>query len=199
MTTAARWTGILLAAGRGQRFDASGNTSKLLQRLADGKTVAEHSAASMLAVLPEVLVVLRPGSDALAGQLAGLGCQLEYCPAADLGMASSLTHALRASAASAGWIIALADMPFIQSDTIRALLHALQAGADIAVPVCHGRRGNPVGFSRKHLPQLLVLSGDQGARRLLQTMAVTEVAVNDAGIFHDVDVQADLEAGRRPG
>jgi molybdenum cofactor cytidylyltransferase len=56
----------------------------------------------------------------------------------------------------------------------------------------HGRRGNPVGFGRVHLAALLALSGDQGARRLLQSCPVTEVAVADPGIFQDIDTPADL-------
>lgn len=193
MSQAALWTGILLAAGRGRRFDASGSENKLLQPLADGKTVAAGSAGHMLQVMPEVVAVVGPDSALLARQLSTLGCRLEICPDAELGMAASLTHGLRASSGSAGWIIALADMPYVQPDTLRALLRALQSGAEIAVPVYLGRRGNPVAFSRKYLPQLLALSGDQGARRLLQEMAVTEVAVDDSGIHRDIDVRADLD------
>jgi molybdenum cofactor cytidylyltransferase len=55
-----------------------------------------------------------------------------------------------------------------------------------------GRRGNPVGFGRVHLAALLALEGDQGARRLLQTCPVTEVPVEDPGIFRDIDTPADL-------
>jgi molybdenum cofactor cytidylyltransferase len=111
-------------------------------------------------------------------------------------MASSLVHGLRQSPADcAGWVIALADMPYVQPESIAAILTALQNGADIAVPVCQGRRGNPVGFSRRYLPQLLALTGDQGARALLNMYPVTEVPVNDPGIFQDIDIPEDLSSG----
>jgi molybdenum cofactor cytidylyltransferase len=55
-----------------------------------------------------------------------------------------------------------------------------------------GRRGNPVGFGRVHLQALLALQGDRGARGLLQSCPVTEVAVDDPGIFRDIDTPADL-------
>jgi molybdenum cofactor cytidylyltransferase len=61
------------------------------------------------------------------------------------------------------------------------------------VPVLDGRRGNPVGFGRVHLDALLALRGDRGARGLLQTCPVTEVAVRDAGILRDVDAPEDLQ------
>jgi molybdenum cofactor cytidylyltransferase len=55
-----------------------------------------------------------------------------------------------------------------------------------------GQRGNPVGFSRDYLPQLLALEGDQGARGILKHAPVTELEVDDSGILQDVDTPADL-------
>ena len=193
-----QWTGILLAAGRGRRFDASGQQDKLQQKLADGKSVAQHSALHMLAALPgcEVLVILRPEHESLAAQFSGLPVSCLVCAEADAGMANSLKHALRARADSAGWLIALADMPFVQVTTITSLMQALQGGAGIAVPVYQGRRGNPVGFARSYLPQLLALDGDMGARQLLQSAAVLELEVNDPGIHQDIDVASDLAAAK---
>jgi molybdenum cofactor cytidylyltransferase len=76
--------------------------------------------------------------------------------------------------------------------TLRRLADALAAGAGIAAPVMAGRRGNPDGFGLVHLDALLALSGDAGARRLLQMFPVTEVPVDDPGIFRDIDLPGDL-------
>ncbi|HBI69953.1 MAG TPA: molybdopterin-guanine dinucleotide biosynthesis protein MobA, partial [Massilia sp.] len=75
---------------------------------------------------------------------------------------------------------------------MRALLAALADGADIAAPVHAGRRGNPVAFGAAHLPALLALEGEHGARALLRSMPVREVEVDDPGIFRDIDTPADL-------
>jgi molybdenum cofactor cytidylyltransferase len=80
----------------------------------------------------------------------------------------------------------------VQATTIVQLVDAIRGGADIAVPVYQGRRGNPVAFSRIHLQRLLQLSGDQGARKLLREFPVCEIAVDDAGILYDVDSPEDL-------
>lgn len=183
--------GLLLAAGRGRRFDPSGVRSKLMQALptAHGQTVLASAASNLAAVLP-TCIVLREESPELLAQLGD--CDPVRCPNADDGMAASLVCGLQHSADAAGWVIALGDMPYVQSATIAALVSALQRGADIAVPVCQGRRGNPVGFSRLHLPRLLTLRGDQGARSLLQAFPVIEVAVNDPGIHLDIDTVADI-------
>ncbi|MDY7539153.1 nucleotidyltransferase family protein [Undibacterium sp. RTI2.1] len=191
------WRGLLLAAGKGSRFDPAGNQNKLLQITANGQLVAENSARNLLAVLPDSLAILCATSsintlELLSSTLQKTGCMLTVCANAEQGMAASLVHGLQQSADYAGWIIALADMPYVKPDSIKKLLQAMQAGVDMGILVYQGQRGNPVGFSRKYLDQLLALSGDQGARKLLQQHLVTEIAVDDPGILRDIDVPEDL-------
>lgn len=193
MNNARPLQGILLAAGQGKRFDASGNLNKLLQLLPSGMTVAGSSAANMLSVLPNTLAVISANGNPIASLLALTGCETTVCHDAQNGLASSLVHALQHIPDDrAGWVIALADMPFIQTESIAAIVQALNNGAGIAVPTFQGKRGNPVGFSHQYLTQLLALTGDQGARSLLKIFPVTEVAVNDAGILKDIDIPQDL-------
>jgi molybdenum cofactor cytidylyltransferase len=185
--------GILLAAGRGKRFDPSGARNKLLETLPGGDLVAVASARKLLSILPTVIAVVPPKDGGVAAALRALGCQVTICADADSGMAASLVHAIRASLPNPdGWLVALADMPFVQPQTVQALADALAAGAGIAVPVTKGLRGNPVAFSAAHQEALLALQGDQGARSLLKSCPVTEVEVNDPGIFRDIDQPADL-------
>jgi molybdenum cofactor cytidylyltransferase len=184
--------GILLAAGKGARFDPTGAQNKLMQLLPSGECVAVAAARTLLAALPQVLAVVRPGADTLATTLHDIGFTVITCPDADQGMGASLVFALAQVQDAAGWIIGLADMPYVKTASVSTLIAALNEGGDIVAPSYQGRRGNPVGFSRKHLTQLLSLSGDQGARNLLKTHPVTEVAVDDPGILHDIDTAIDL-------
>ena len=180
-----------MAAGRGRRYDASGQANKLLHPMGGSSshpTMIECSAAHLLTALSDVLAVLRPHTDDVAKKLLNLGCEISVCPDADEGMANSLRHGLLATQSSDAWIIGLGDMPYVSPMTVNALQHALVCGADIVVPVFQGQRGNPVGFSRKYLPELLQLSGDQGARQLLRIFSVTEVQVDDPGIHQDIDL-----------
>lgn len=191
-----RIAGILLAAGKGSRFDPSGARNKLLQPLDDGDPVAVASAKNLLAALPRVVAVVRPQSTALADALRTIGCMPTVCAEAETGMAASLVHGLRHASDADGWVIALADMPHVSPGTIAALAGAIERGADIAAPSYRGMRGNPVAFGRRHLPQLLLLQGDRGARELLKAHPVVEVAVDDPGIMRDIDTPADLERAR---
>jgi len=185
-------TGILLAAGRGRRFDPAGARNKLLQTLPGGELVVAASARRLLACVPRVVAVVPPDDGGVGGILRSLGCEVTVCLEADTGMGASLVHALRHALAADGWLVALGDMPFVAPATLAALRDAVVDGAGIAVPVHEGRRGNPVAFAACHRDALLGLGGDQGARRLLQAYPVLEVAVPDAGILRDIDTPSDL-------
>jgi molybdenum cofactor cytidylyltransferase len=184
--------GVLLAAGSGSRFDATGARNKLLAPLGDGDYVVTAVARKLVSVLPHVVAVVREGDADTAARLRALGCVVCVCHDAASGMAASLVCGLRAAADAQGWLIALGDMPYVQAATFRSLSEAVTEGADIAVPKYQQRRGNPVAFSRLHADALLALRGDQGARQLLKTFPVTEIEVDDPGILQDIDTAEDL-------
>jgi molybdenum cofactor cytidylyltransferase len=193
MNAVAHPVGILLAAGRGRRFDPQGRRNKLLQPLAGGEPVVVASARNLLSVVPRVIAVVPPQDGGVADALRALGCEVALCEQADSGMAASLVTAIRHSLPQAdAWLVALGDMPYVAPATLRALLAALDHGADIAAPVFEGRRGNPVAFGAVHLPALLALQGEHGARTLLKSSPVVEVAVSDPGILRDIDTPDDL-------
>ena len=186
--------GILLAAGRGSRFDPAGARNKLLQTLPGGEPVAAASARALLAAVQRVVAVVRPEDSATADLLRGMGCDVVACADAGSGMAASLACGVRHAQVAAGWLIALADMPFVRPATMAALARevGLVGPVSIAAPMLNGQRGNPVAFGRAHLPALLALQGDQGARGILKNNPVNEVAVDDPGILQDIDTPSDI-------
>jgi molybdenum cofactor cytidylyltransferase len=192
MTYASSTTALLLAAGRGTRFDPSGLQNKLLAPLADGTPVACAAAHALLATLPNVIAVVRPGAEALAHALNEAGCDVVFSTDAERGMGATLAAGVRATAESQGWIVALADMPWIAPTTIEALARRIDAGASIVAPVYGGRRGHPVAFGAMHRDALSSLDGDIGARSLLASNEVITIVVDDAGILADIDTHADL-------
>lgn len=185
--------GILLAAGRGSRFDPTGERSKLLQTLPDGVPVAAASARALMAAVQRVIAVVREDDAILAELLRGQGCEVITCADAASGMAASLVCGIRHTRDAEGWLIALADMPYVQPATHAALAAAAKQSMAIAAPTHEGRRGNPVAFGKAHLPALLALQGDQGARSILKTNPVNELTVNDPGILLDIDTPSDIK------
>lgn len=209
---------ILLAAGTGSRWDASGRESKLLAAAPRGAfrgaPLAVAAARNLLAALPRVFAVVRPGDDdtlrRLRAELAAAGCELVECPEASGGMGASLACGARAvmrhlpattpeaaqsandpTRCGAGVLVALADMPAIDPTTIDAVAGALEGGHATAAPVVNGRRGHPVGFAAHLLPELARLRGDQGARALLQRFPPHPVPTGDDGALFDIDTRSD--------
>jgi len=188
----ARPAAVLLASGRGSRYDATGAVNKLLERMPDGRTVLRASAENLLAELADVLVVVPPEHRALMDALAGLNLHMAVNDRRDDGMGSSIACGVAHRPAAAAWLIALADMPYVATATIRALVAALDEGASIVAPRFRGERGHPVGFGAAHLAHLTGLSGDTGARALLRNASIRFVDVADSGILSDIDTPGDL-------
>jgi molybdenum cofactor cytidylyltransferase len=187
--------GILLAAGFSRRFGAS---NKLLQSLPDGCPIALASAKSLIAAIPFSIAVVRPENKALADLLQDAGLKVFFCTEQETEMADSLSAAVKFSAdfseSSAGFVIALADMPYVDAQTTATIASKLVEGASIVVPTYQGKRGHPVGFSAKFRGELESLHGDEGARSILKRYPeeVVFLECGDSGILADIDTPADL-------
>ncbi|EUJ11566.1 putative MobA-like protein [Methylophilaceae bacterium 11] len=191
--------GILLAAGFSRRF---GTQDKLLQCLPDGRPIALAAAQSLVSAVPVSVAVVREDNHALKALLSAAGLVVIACPQEAQVMADSLSFAVRyasqLTAAQDGFVIALADMPYIAATSIKQVITTMQEGAAIVVPTYHGQRGHPVGFSAKFADALTHLQGDQGARAIIQQHQdeVYLLACDDAGVLSDIDTPADLESER---
>jgi molybdenum cofactor cytidylyltransferase len=185
-----RIVGILLAAGAATRF----GSNKLLHALRDGQPIAVAALRPLRMVLPRVIAVVRPGSPEVMRLLRAGGAEVVVCDRADEGMGASLAYAVRAAPDAQGWIVALADMPFIQSATIARLAAELANGAAVVAPLWQGERGHPVGFSARFGDALKGLHGDVGARELLRAHrdVLETIDCNDPGVVRDVDTPSDL-------
>jgi len=185
-----RIVGILLAAGSSRRF----GSDKRLHPLPDGTPMAVASARHLAAVCSRTIVVIRPDDTVLASLLAADGVETIVCAAAEQGMGRSLSSGVAASADAGGWLIALADMPYIQPASYHAVVRALQDGARMARPVFAGQMGHPVGFGATCFAALLALTGDQGGKAILDAdpAALVLCPVVDHGVLKDVDLPAKI-------
>jgi molybdenum cofactor cytidylyltransferase len=189
---------IVLAAGRGARFDAT--RGKLLADYGGRPLVRYAVEAALGSKASKTIVVTGHARDEIERALAGLPVVFAYNPDFARGMASSLRAGLAHAADSAGALALLADMPGVRSAILDQLIAAFNCAPDSAAvtPVYRDRRGNPVLLARRLFPRLALLRGDEGARRLLgSTEGVLEIAVDDSGVLADIDTREDLE--RAPG
>jgi molybdenum cofactor cytidylyltransferase len=179
---------LLLAAGSAERFGGD----KLLARLPDGTPVGVAAARNAAQAVDAVVAVVRPCDERLAAALVAEGVRVTACQRASDGMGASLAWGVRAAPLAHGWLIALADMPWIRPVTIASVARALAEGASIAAPTWHGDRGHPVGIASAFYAELTALSGDEGARAILARRSVTLIATDDPGVVRDVDTPGDL-------
>ena len=183
--------GILLAGGTGSRF----GSDKLLHSLPHGVPIAVQAARHLRAVLPVVIAAVRPSSTELVALLEAEAVRTVVCERADEGMGATLACAVRATGPVDGFVVALADMPFVRPSSIAAVVQALNAGAALAAPYWRARRGHPVGIGARFRAELEALAGDQGARELLaaHTAELVKVPVGDPGVIRDIDRPEDLQ------
>jgi molybdenum cofactor cytidylyltransferase len=197
-----RVAAIVLAAGRSTRM---GGPNKLLAEIGGRplvRIVAEQALASRA---DPVILVTGHERAKVEAALAGLRVRLVHNPDYAAGLSTSLKAGLGALPSSAdGAIVCLGDMPSVTAALIDRLVDAFdpEHGALVVVPTIEGKRGNPVVWSRRFVPDLMALEGDGGARHLIATYAdvVAEVPVEDAAALTDVDtpdallaVKAELE------
>ena len=180
--------GLLLAAGSATRF----GSDKLQHALPHGVPIAVQSARHLRSEVSRVMVVLRSaGMEALFHRE---DCATVICENAAQGMGVSLACAARAAGPADGYLVALADMPFIRRSSIAAVREALERGAPLAAPYFRSRRGHPVGIAGKFFESLLDLRGDEGAKRLLREneQRLVKIPVGDPGVIRDIDTPSDL-------
>jgi molybdenum cofactor cytidylyltransferase len=184
------FVGLLLAAGASRRFGAD----KLAHPLPHGVAVAVQAARHLKAEIDRVVAIVRPGADDTAQALAAEGCEVVVCESADAGMGASLACGARAAGEVAGYLVALADMPFVRPSTIAAVRDALAGGALLVRPYFRTRPGHPVGIGARFRAELETLTGDAGARDLLDAHAdeLVKLPVGDPGAIRDIDTPADV-------
>lgn len=191
-----RSVGLLLAAGRGSRFDPTGKTSKLLQPV-KGFPVVCHTAAQLVKACGKVIAVVRPRSHTLRAWLEQAGCQVIECADSHSGMGHSLAWGVAEAERLFNpevIVVALGDMPFVKANTIASLIAAVDDHHQAVAPEFMGRRGNPVVFGKSHFPLLGRCTGDRGAAAMLKPEAFHLVTVSDPGVLRDIDSPDDLKS-----
>ncbi|ROR07894.1 NTP transferase domain-containing protein [Erwinia sp. JUb26] len=187
-------TGILLmAAGLSRRYRLQSGQHKLQANPADGNPLPllERNLQLATAVAGrQVNVVLRPEEQEMIALARRYDCAVTLL--ASPGLGSSIAAGVANRPWWTGWLVMLADMPWLQQHTVMRVFQALQF-ADTVRPVWRQQPGHPVGFSRVLRQSLLALKGDEGANGILDRCPPLQIEVNDPGCVWDIDVPADWQ------
>ncbi len=195
---------IVLAAGKGTRFKSAEprldgpklEDHKLAQGLGPYSvlgTTLRHAIASQL---PVVVVVSEPLAELARRSIASRDVivvpEVGTPGQAALGMGYSIAMGVMARANAGGWLILPGDMPLVRTSTLIAVARELTQHPVVCAQY-KGRRGHPVGFGAELYSELIALSGDDGARRVVSRYPTLGLELDDPGVLVDIDTEGDLE------
>ncbi len=192
-----RVAAIILAAGRSSRMAPH---HKLLLPDASGRAMIARVVDQVLASAARpVIVVTGHRADEVRAVLSGKDVVFVHAAAYADGLSASLRAGIAAVPDGAAALVCLGDMPLITGIQMNQLIaaYAPDEGRAIVAPAYFGRLGNPVLWGRPYLPEIAALTGDSGARRLLDRHAdaVTRVEMDDDSVLRDFDTVESLSEG----
>jgi len=197
MPEALRLGAVILAAGGSTRM----GSPKQLLTLGGRPLLLRAVEATLASGAQPVIVVLGAEAVRLRPLLSGHPVVVAENPQWSEGMASSLragvSRLIEVSPATDAAVIVLCDQPHFSSGSIRRLVDAERTtGRSIAAARYGGRNGAPALFRREHFSALCALTGDHGARALLNGDPASVATVEMPELEADLDTPADYAAVR---
>jgi xanthine dehydrogenase accessory factor len=181
---------VILAAGASLRM---GEPKQLLSFR--GRSLLQHTAVEALASqCRPVVVVLGAHAKRLRAELQGLPLQAVDNPDWEEGMASSVRTGIQVLSAAEveAAVLLVCDQPFLSSERIDQIVEAHRT---LGPPIIASEYGDTVGvpalFRRALFPELLALSGGEGARRVIQAHLADTYRVPFPQGSIDVDTPQD--------
>jgi molybdenum cofactor cytidylyltransferase len=187
---------LLLAAGQSRRM---GGPNKLLAEIEGVPMVARVAQRLLASRARPIIAVLGNRGDEIDAALGRLPVERVQNPDFAEGLSTSLKRGLSALPGDLdGVLVCLGDMPLISGRHLDRLIAAFNPleGRAIVVPTRHGKRGNPVLWSKRFFSEMAQIAGDVGARHLIGEHAelVAEVEMDDDAILVDIDTPEALAA-----
>ena len=183
---------VILAAGASSRL---GRAKQLLKFR--GETLVHRAARLALASGCEpVLVVTGARAEAIGAEVADLPVRVVHNPDWAAGMSGTVRTGLAAlPPEAAGVLFLLTDQPLISPELLRSLLAAFRPGTAPLVVSDYGagELGVPAVFARSLFPDLILLTGDRGARKVIQNYRKQATSVPFPEGKMDVDTEADWD------
>jgi molybdenum cofactor cytidylyltransferase len=181
---------VILAAGDSSRL----GTPKQLVALGDDTLLGRAARTALASRADRVVIVLGAHADACRQALTGLPVDLVVNAEWAEGQASSLRAGITGlqAMAPAAAIIMLCDQPWTSPALIDALIDRYRATGSpvISSRYASGALGPPALFDRSVFDDLLALTGDAGAKRIIAANLAEAISFPDGDV--DIDTEADL-------
>ena len=184
---------VILAAGGSSRL---GQPKQLLPY--QGRTLLRHAVETAVASgCRPIIAVLGANADSLRGELVGLPVWAVDNENWEGGMAGSIAAGIQPLSELShldGAIVLLADQPLLSPEFLCDLVARFEETlAPIVASEYAGTLGAPALFAESLFPELLALSGAEGAKQIIEKYESQAVSVAFAGGSLDIDTPEDVE------
>jgi len=189
-------TAILLAAGQSKRLF---NQNKLIKNF-KGKLLVNYVVQSIIKSKIEKLIIVLGFEYLKVKKKINKNKKIKFVINHNYtrGIASSIKCGLKKiSNKSDGFIIVQADMPEIGKNILNKLYKEIKTNKkEIFVPRKNNKIGNPIGFKLSMINQLKKISGNRGAKFIIQKnkSKIKYIRTKSLGIFKDIDLNKDFNS-----
>ena len=185
---------ILLAAGQSKRMDGENKLTKELR----GIPLIKLSVKNILASSIDELIVVLGHQKEIIEKLIDKNEKIKFVFNKDFesGMASSIKTGIdNLSDKTEAFFICLGDMPMVNNDIYNQLIKS-KNNKEIIVPTYKRQQGNPVQFDKSMKVKVLDITGDVGAKKILELNKATvlNIEINNQSIAKGFNTQEDFSS-----
>ena len=184
---------ILLAAGQSKRMNGENKLTKEIQ----GTPLIKHSVKNILASSIDELIVVLGHQKETIEKLVNKNEKIKFVFNKDFesGIASSIKTGLNnLSEKTEAFFICLGDMPMVNLNIYNQLIKSINK-KEIIVPTYKGQQGNPVLFAKSMKEKIINISGDVGAKKILELNKdkILNLEINDQCVTKDFNTQDSFD------
>ena len=185
---------ILLAAGQSKRMDGENKLTKEIK----GIPLIKLSVKNILASSIDELIIVLGYQKEIIEKLIDKHEKIKFIfnKNFESGMASSIKTGLNnLSEKTEAFFICLGDMPMVSHDIYNQLIKS-KDNKEIIVPTYKGQQGNPVLFDKSMKEKVLNITGDVGAKKILELNKdkTTNLEINNQNISKSFNTQDDFSS-----
>ena len=183
---------ILLAAGQSKRMNGENKLTKEVH----GIPLIKHSVKNILASSIDELIVVLGHQKETIEKLIDKDEKIKFVfnKGFESGIASSIKIGLNnLSEKTEAFFICLGDMPMVNPNIYNQLIKSINK-REIIVPTYKGQQGNPVLFAKSMKEKIINISGDVGAKKILELNKnkILNVEVGNQSIRKDFNIKDDF-------